>query len=317
METQTRTGHDIARRVVTAGMVLVALSVPVWAPSGDSDADPTTVAQAPGDTSATTAGDDDPTADTTTPDTTDTTDTADGTTTTVDDGPDGEDAPGDGDPPEEGSDADDSEDADSDGTSDDDGASEAGDMPDTEMPDDDHPPHGHDPSFPDDWTPEQVAFAEELIADTEAKLERYRNPGILPLLGFTWILDGDEPDGYQHWINLSWFDDGHELDPAFPESLVFRNTADGPQLEAAMYMLPWRYDMSNIPEDIAFLPGWHVHDNLCFDGSGRIVDIAEDGVCAQGFLVVTPPMLHVWLDDTPCGRFAGVDEHGLQCDHDH
>lgn len=182
--------------------------------------------------------------------------------------------------------------------------------------------HGDDPadpadSFPEDWTPEQVAYAEALIADTEAALERYRNPGILPLLGFTWILDGTEPDGYQHWVNLGWFGDGYQLDSDFPESLVFRNSADGPVLEAAMYMLPWGYDLTNIPEDIAWLPGWHVHDNLCFDTNGRIVGIAENGVCETGFLVVTPPMLHVWTVDTPCGRFAGVDEHGLQCHDDH
>jgi hypothetical protein len=273
------------------------------------------VAQAPGDGAATTAGDDDPTADTTQG----TTDTADDTATTPDDGledPDGPDASGDRDAPVDGDDPD-ADEAGHGDTPDDGDASDAEDVPDGEMPDGDAPPHGHDASFPDDWTPEQVAFAEELIAGTEAALERYRNPGILPLLGFTWILDGTEPGGYQHWVNLPWFEDGHVLDPAFPESLVFRNTAAGPQLEAAMYMLPWRYDLTNIPDDIAFLPGWHVHDNLCFDGSGRIVGVAENGVCRQGFLVVTPPMLHVWLDDTPCGRFAGVDEHGLQCDHGH
>jgi hypothetical protein len=318
VETQTRTGSDIARRAVTVGIVLVALLVPVWAPSGDSDPDTTTVAQAPGDGAAATAGDDDPTADTTP----DTTDTAGDTTTTTDDdpdAPDGPDAPGDGDAPVDGDDPD-ADEAGHGDTPDDGDASDASDaegVPDGEMQDGHAPPHGRDASFPDDWTPEQVAFAEELIAGTEAGLERYRNPGILPLLGFTWILDGTEPGGYQHWVNLPWFEDGHVLDPAFPESLVFRNTAAGPQLEAAMYMLPWRYDLTNIPDDIAFLPGWHVHDNLCFDGSGRIVGVAENGVCTQGSLVVTPPMLHVWLDDTPCGRFAGVDEHGLQCDHGH
>jgi hypothetical protein len=28
-------------------------------------------------------------------------------------------------------------------------------------------------------------------------------------------------------------------------------------------------------------------------------------------------MLHLWIVDTPCGRFAGVDEHGVMCDDDH
>jgi hypothetical protein len=29
-------------------------------------------------------------------------------------------------------------------------------------------------------------------------------------------------------------------------------------------------------------------------------------------------MVHVWIVDTRCGRFAGVDENGLQChEHEH
>ena len=71
------------------------------------------------------------------------------------------------------------------------------------------------------------------------------------------------------------------------------------------------------PEDIAWLPDWHVHENLCFDNNFRIVGLTVDGVCEVGFNYITPPMLHVWTVDTPCGRFAGVDENGLQCHHEH
>src|ERR671910_1542079 len=178
------------------------------------------------------------------------------------------------------------------------------------------PGHG-DPSdeFPEEWTDEQVAFAEALITDTEVALERYRNPAILPLLGYVWIHDGTEPGLYQHWINTRWIADGHTLEPERPESLVFRNTEDGPVLEAAMYMLGLGYTMANIPEDIAWLPGWHVHENLCFEGL-RLVGIAVDGVCERGEILIPPPMVHVWIVDTPCGRFPGVDEHGLMCDHE-
>jgi hypothetical protein len=28
-------------------------------------------------------------------------------------------------------------------------------------------------------------------------------------------------------------------------------------------------------------------------------------------------MVHVWIVDTRCGRFPGIDEHGLMCDHEH
>jgi LPXTG-motif cell wall-anchored protein len=181
-----------------------------------------------------------------------------------------------------------------------------------------HDPGHDDPSheFPDAWTPEQVAFATKLIADTEMALERFRNPAILGLLGYVWITDGTQPNGYQHWINTGWIGDQHTLNPEFPESLVFRNAADGPVLEAAMYMLGLGHTMDTIPEDIAWLPGWHVHTNLCFEGL-RLVGIAVNGRCERGVILIPPPMVHVWIVDTPCGRFPGVDEHGLMCDPEH
>ncbi|HKA85785.1 MAG TPA: neocarzinostatin apoprotein domain-containing protein [Acidimicrobiales bacterium] len=183
-----------------------------------------------------------------------------------------------------------------------------------EVEDPGHADPAHD--FPADWTPEQVAFATKLIADTEMALERYRNPAILGLLGYVWITDGTQPNGYQHWINTGWIGDQFTLNPEFPESLVFRNAADGPVLEAAMYMLGLGHTMDTIPEDIAWLPGWHVHTNLCFEGL-RLVGIAVDGRCERGAILVPPPMVHVWIVDTPCGRFPGVDEHGLMCDPEH
>ncbi len=193
---------------------------------------------------------------------------------------------------------------------------EPGDMPPVpgaEDPGHEDPPAGE---FPDNWTPEQVALATKLIADTEVALERYRNRAILGLLGYVWITDGMQPNGYQHWINTGWIGDQYTLNPEFPESLVFRNAADGPVLEAAMYMLGLGHTMDTIPEDIAFLPGWHVHTNLCFEGL-RLVGIAVGGRCEWGAIPIPPPMVDVWIVDTPRGRFAGVDEHGLMCDAEH
>ncbi|MGH9235355.1 MAG: LPXTG cell wall anchor domain-containing protein, partial [Acidimicrobiales bacterium] len=195
---------------------------------------------------------------------------------------------------------------------------------------DPHPPggpqHPHDPDpptepddgFDPDWTPEQVAYAQGLIDDTEASLVRYANPAILPLIGYQWILDGKGPNEYQHWIHLSRIVDPRRLDPDVPESLVFRNDPDdGPVLEAAMYMLPPGYNLGNIPADIGWLPGWHVHENLCFENGFELVGVTVNGKCERGAVIITPPMVHVWIVDTRCGRFAGVDEHGLQCHHEH
>jgi hypothetical protein len=44
-----------------------------------------------------------------------------------------------------------------------------------------------------------------------------------------------------------------------------------------------------------------------------VVGTAVNGVCSQGTLWVTPPMLHVWMVDNPCGPFAGIDSHGGTC----
>jgi LPXTG-motif cell wall-anchored protein len=185
------------------------------------------------------------------------------------------------------------------------------------------PGHGHpnEPmptGFDPNWTPEQTAFAQSLVDRTTAAMPQFANPAILPLMGYAYIFDGQQPGTYQHWIHLGRIGDSHTLDPQFPESLVFRNTGDGPVLEAAMYMLGLGADLDHLPPDSAFLPGWHIHTNLCFDNNFRLVGVTVNGACERGHVLPTPPMVHVWIVDTPCGRFAGVDEHGLQCEpHGH
>lgn len=171
---------------------------------------------------------------------------------------------------------------------------------------------------PEDWTADQREFADDLIARTETALVRFRDPAVLRSLGFTWVFTG-EPSGYVHWINLSWFDDDHVLDPNFPESLVYRDTPDGLVLEAAMYSLSFGDDLTTIPEDIAWLPRWHIHSTpVCFDERGGPTGVSDEGRCPLGDEpIVLPPMVHVWTVDTPCGRFAGVDDRGLlTCDLD-
>jgi hypothetical protein len=164
-----------------------------------------------------------------------------------------------------------------------------------------------------------VAYADALIAATETAMVNYNSPIKASEAGFIWIGDGAAVGGYQHWINLSRFNDAHILNPDVPESLVFRNTGAGLVLEAAMFILPWSYNINNIPSEISWLPGWHKHDDLCFDGTGRLRGQVKPGqTCPSGsFLIVTPPMLHVWIVPTECGPFAGVDGGGIMCDHEH
>jgi hypothetical protein len=177
---------------------------------------------------------------------------------------------------------------------------------------------GHDPVGllpPGDWTDEQVMQAGGLVADATEALPAFADEGQLEALGF-YDFGVRAPGGWDHWINPEWMADDAYLDPTRPESLVFRATPEGDYvLEAAMYVLPDGYDMDSIPAEVAWLPGWHVHDDICVDDQDRFAGLADpDGTCFSGTPLDWPPMMHVWITDNPCGhRFAGVDVGGIEC----
>jgi hypothetical protein len=173
---------------------------------------------------------------------------------------------------------------------------------------------------PGDWTDEQMAEAAAVVAEAEAALPAFADETQLESLGF-YDFGGRAPGGYDHWIHPGWMADDVYLDPTRPESLVFRATPEGDYvLEAVMYILPEGYDVDSIPEDVAWLPGWHTHDDICVDEDGRFAGTVDpDGTCFSGEPLDWPPMMHVWIADNPCGhRFAGVDISGIVCgDHPH
>ena len=185
----------------------------------------------------------------------------------------------------------------------------------------DDPGHGDGMLPPGEWTDEQEAFLHDLIARTEAALPAYSDPATLTELGFQ-NFGVTAPGGWDHWTNQAWLDDEHILDPEYPESLVFRHTPDGGYvLEAAMFFLTTEHDMSNIPAELAWLPGWHSHPELCVDENGLFTGLVNgDGTCSSGSPSEMPPMMHVWIVDNACDhRFGGVGVGGLDCDvsHDH
>ena len=162
-----------------------------------------------------------------------------------------------------------------------------------------------------------MALRAGLIDDTEASLVRYADPAILPLIGVP--VDPrrqGSPNEYQHWIHLSRIVDPRRLDPDVPESLVFRNDPDdGPVLEAAMYMLPPGYNLDvsrrhRLAAGLARPREPVLRERLRAGGRDGQRQVRAgcgdhrpaDGACGSS---------------TRCGRFAGVDEHGLQCHHEH
>lgn len=164
-----------------------------------------------------------------------------------------------------------------------------------------------------EWTEDQIDYALDLVERTHQELPAFDlSDAELEALGFV-DFGVTAPGGYDHWINMAWLSDEHTLNPAFPESLVFRVGGGSRELVSAMFFLGPDDTIDDIPEEIAWLPGWHVHPQLCWDPA-----TGQSASCQTGE-PITVPMTHVWLEDPGCGHlFGGVDVGGLVCDvHGH
>ena len=163
---------------------------------------------------------------------------------------------------------------------------------------------------------DQQARAEELIYQTRTILPKFATPEIALEYGFTSIQDAST--GVEHYINWSWINDEHELNPNYPESLVFAVGPGGTRtLASAMYMVGDEYTLETVPDVGGPLTQWHIHNNLCFNqdpkisGSTRVVGVtSEDGPCSFGIKLQPNPMLHVWLTPQACGPFAALEGIG-------
>jgi hypothetical protein len=166
-----------------------------------------------------------------------------------------------------------------------------------------------------EWTDLQRQAATNLVRTSERDLPAFSDTARLEELGFVNI-GVQVPGGYAHYVNVPWMSDDHYLDPNYPESVVLKRDASGQwQVQAAMFFLTPTMTLDQIPEFIAWFPGWHAHPELCSDDQGRVVGFPVNGQCTRG-RVVTNPMLHVWIVDNECGhRFGGLDGGGLHCDY--
>ena len=181
------------------------------------------------------------------------------------------------------------------------------------------PAQAHDhPVLPEgDYTPEQIEEAEAKVHEAEEVLPaKFGDASSLEALGY-FDFGVPTPNGYWHYINPSYFNDGRLLDPNFPESLVYKQMPDGSRrVEAVMFFLDVGTTMDTIPEDLRWWPGWHMHPELCVGPDGRFAGLTRpDGTCEVGTPGEVSPMMHVWAVDTECGhRFTGLGVGGNICD---
>jgi hypothetical protein len=196
------------------------------------------------------------------------------------------------------------------------------------------PVRAFDPSRPIDLsgtpgvTQVQQKQAELLLAQTVAELPQYADPATAEAKGYHSI--GDSLTGDEHFMNWSAINDGHVLDPNFPESLVYNTRSGKRVLEAAMFILPNGYTLDDVPQVGGSLIQWHIHDDLCFtDGAVPVLaGFHPPGqLCGPGRESFPPtPMIHVWITKNPCGPFAALEGVGAgqikagdvrACDHVH
>jgi hypothetical protein len=198
------------------------------------------------------------------------------------------------------------------------------------------PPHRYDPTLPIDLggvpgvTPQQQAFAENLVASTVRDLPQWSDLAVVEAAGFHSI--GDAITGHEHYIQWDWIDDDVWLDPDHPESLVFEPQPDGSKkLVSAMFMLPGGYPLEDVPDWGGALMQWHVHGDLCFTDdpvAPQVAGLKPIGANCQPPLInfLLSPMIHVWITPTPCGPFAALEGIGggqvpegedVLCDHIH
>ena len=136
-------------------------------------------------------------------------------------------------------------------------------------------PTPYDPNLPIDLsgvegvTPQQQAFAENLVGATVRDLPQWADPAVAEAAGFRSI--GDGLTGHEHYIQWAWIDDDVWLDADFPESLVYEPQPDGTKkLVSAMFMLRPDTPLDEVPDWGGALMQWHIHDDLCFtDGPER------------------------------------------------
>src|SRR4029077_10036807 len=123
-------------------------------------------------------------------------------------------------------------------------------------------------------TPDEEARATKLIEGSLKDLPKYADTAAAVADGYSSI--GDAATGDEHYIKLSLIEDNDFLDPAAPESLVYKVDGDKRTLAGAMYIASARpTDDPSLLNFAGPLMQWHNHGNLCWgtgpDGKPRVV----------------------------------------------
>lgn len=150
---------------------------------------------------------------------------------------------------------------------------------------------------------EQLVAAGKFAIDVKAKTAKYADVRDAMAAGYVQITQ-DLPGIAAHFIKGDLQRDGRELDPDYPEILLYSKRLDGNwQLVGAMFMAE---SVSETPPSyFGPLDVWHRHENLCFTAGAQVRTTANAAECKGGvFVKSTAYQMHVWVLPGGSGVFA-------------
>lgn len=126
--------------------------------------------------------------------------------------------------------------------------------------------------FMTDLRPENSADekrAAEIVAILQKSIEKYRDYHVALAEGFQ-IFHPEVPQDHYHFTNYRYaFEAQFAFNPALPTSLLYKKTADGYELEGAMYTAPKRATEDELNDRVPLsVARWHKHVNLCLPPKG-------------------------------------------------
>ena len=111
--------------------------------------------------------------------------------------------------------------------------------------------------------------AAEILSALRPAIEKYRDYKVALAEGFQIFLPNVPQDHY-HFTNYRYaFEAQFAFDAAHPTSLLYKKTADGYELEGAMYTAPKRASEEELNERVPLsVARWHKHVNFCMPRKG-------------------------------------------------
>ena len=148
----------------------------------------------------------------------------------------------------------------------------------------------------------QLAAASTFVAQVKASTAKYEDIRQAMADGYVQITQ-DLPAIAAHFVKPAYLADSVMMDPTKPEFLLYTKRLDGNwRLVGTMFY--GGPGAEPAPNYFGALDAWHLHENLCFVGSGVRVTTSQEECKGGLFVKKTNWQLHVWTVADADGVFA-------------